>query len=206
VIRRIAVTLLLLASTGCTGSLLESHAEPAKVYRLGAVSVAGSGGERLDVALSVARPRAAASLDTDRVAVAQAGNAFDYFAGVRWADPAPRMLQQILVAAFTTEDSFASAVAAPSRVPTEYQLDIELRQFTAVYAAAGTAPEVRVQWQATLVDTRHGTRVASFVVESASTAAANRRDAVVAAFQQATAAVVTDTVARVHAAAAADAR
>ena len=53
--------------------------------------------------------------------------------------------------------------------------------------------------EATLVDARTGTRVASFQVEGTAGAAANRRDAVIAAFQQATQSAVSDTVARIRA-------
>lgn len=190
--------LLALATTGCAGSLLATHGDAPQTYRL-AAPAASSGGAALDAALSVARPRAASALDTERIAVVLPGSGFDRFAGVRWAEPAPQMLQQMLVEAFSADGRFASTVAAPSRVPTRYLLDIELRRFAAYYAQAGAAPEVRVQWQVTLVDTQSGARIASFVEETTAKAAENRRGAVVAAFEAATSAAVRDTVARVRA-------
>jgi len=205
VIRRIAVALLLLAAAGCAGSLLESHTEPPKVYRLTAAPAAGEG-RALEAALSVARPRAGATLDTDRIAVAHPGDAFDYVAGVRWAEPAPQMLQQVLVEAFAADGGFAATVAAPSRVPAEYMLDVELRKFTVVYPAAGSVPEVRVQWQATVVESRHGGRMASFLVDRVVAVSANRREAVIAAFQQATSEAVAETVTKARAAGAAGTR
>jgi len=197
--RRLVLLMLLLATGGCTDSLLATHADAPQAYRLSAAPAA-PGGDALAAALSVARPRAASALDTTRIAVVQPGSAFDYFSGVRWSEPAPQMLQQMLVEALVADGRFATTVAAPSRVPTEYLLDIEVRSFAAFYAQAGAAPEVRVQWQVTLVDTRSGARVTSFVAETKATAAENRRGAVVAAFQQAASAAVQDTVARIRAA------
>jgi cholesterol transport system auxiliary component len=186
-----------LLASGCTGSLLDSHADKPQVYRLAAVAVA-PGGEPLAAALSVARPRAASSLDTERIAVVQPGSVFDYFAGVRWSEPAPQMLQQVLVEALVSDGRFATTVAAPSRVPAEYLLDIELRQFAAYYVQPGAPPQVQVQWQATLVDTRSGARVTTFVVGTQSTASGNHRGAVVSAFEQATSAAVRDTLVRLR--------
>lgn len=203
--RRLAIWMLALSTTGCTQGLLESHAEAPKVYRL-AAAPAAAGGESLPLALSVARPRAASSLDTDRIAVVRGGSAFDYYAGLRWSEPAPQMLQQILVEALVGDGRFATTVAAPSRVPAEYLLDVELREFAAFQAAVDTPPQVRVQWQVTLLDARAGTRIASFLVAATATAVENRREALVAAFQQASQSAVSDTVARIRAASAGLAR
>jgi len=183
--------------SGCVGSALKSGNAAPELYRLDGVSTAG-GGDSLPLALSVARPRAASSLDTDRVAVVMPGGGFDYLAGVRWADPAPQMLQQLLVQAFAADGRFATAVAAPSRVPTDLMLDVELRQFEAVYADEKAAPRVRVELQVTLVDTRKGTRIATFRAASEAAADHNRRQSVVAAFDAATDEALKAVVARVR--------
>lgn len=192
-IRRLLIAAALLALAGCTGSLLDSHTEPLQAYRLASVPMA-PGGEAIQAALAVSRPRATESLDSEFIAVLKPGHEFDHFAGVRWAEPAPQMLQRLLVDAFAGDGRFAVTVASRSRVPTDYLLDVELREFSAVYARTGAAPEVRVQWQATLVDTKRGARAGSVVATAAVTASANRREAILAAFQQATAQAVTDTV------------
>jgi len=196
--RPLAVFVLALAVAGCSGGLLATHGDAPQVYRVAGAPAAPSGGASLPEALAVARPRAASSLDTERIAVVR-GSGFDYFAGVRWSDPAPQMLQQVLVEALVADGRFATAVTAPSRVPVEFLLDIELREFAAFYETADALPRVRVQWQATLLDARSGTRVASFHVGSMAAAAENRRDALIAAFQQATQAAVDETVARIRA-------
>jgi cholesterol transport system auxiliary component len=182
---------------GCGGSMLASGNEPPEVYRLDAPSLP-AGGDPLPLALAIARPRSASSLDTERVAVARPGGGFDYFAGMRWADAAPQMLQSLLVQAFTADGRFATTVAAPSRVPTDLLLDVELRRFEAVYTGDGSRPLVAVEMQVTLVDARKAQRLASFVVRTESRASANRQGAVLESFERATAEALQETVSRLR--------
>ena len=190
--KRVALILAAaLACGACTGGLLKSDVAPPAVYRLSATEVQ-HGGQPLGLALVVARPRAPAALDTDRLAVVKPGLGFDYFAGLRWAEPAPSMLQQLLVQALAADGRFATTVAAPSRVPTELLLDVELRRFEAVDAGEGQAPRVDVEIQASLVDLRDRRRVGSFSVASSATASERRRPALILAFQQATDAAVRE--------------
>lgn len=176
---------LALTLSGCAGSLLESNAEAPEIYRLQGEALADRG-ERLPLALGVGRLRSAPSLETERVAVVQPDSRFDYYEGVRWSEPAPQMLQQQLVRALSADGRFATVVAAPSRVPADLLLDVELRRFEAVQASPGAAPVVRVELQVSLVDSRKSVRLASFAAVGAATAAAHRRTAVVAAFERAT--------------------
>jgi cholesterol transport system auxiliary component len=191
--RAVAVAVATLLCAGCLGSALDSKREAPEVYRLDAPPLP-DGGDSLAAALVVARPRAPASLDTDRIAVVEPEHGFDHYAGVRWSEPAPQMLQRVLVDALAADGHYATVVAAPARVPSEYLLDVELRQFEAV-GAGEAGPTVRVRLQATLVDARRGVRVTSFVAGAESPASANRRDAVIAAFDDATRRTVEAVVA-----------
>ncbi len=195
-----SVLALSLALAGCAGSLLESSAAAPETYRLAGVSLPDRG-ERMQLAISVARPGAAPALDTDRIAVVQPDSRFDYFAGVRWSEPAPQMLQQQLVRALADDGRFEAVVAAPSRVPADLLLDVELRSFEAVYAADGAAPVVRVEMQVSLVDPRKARRLASFIATASATAGANRLAPVIAAFDRATSEAVRSAVDQVRAAA-----
>ena len=199
---------------GCAGSLLQSAAEAPDTFRLG-VAVAGDAAtvsmspSPSALAIAVALPRAAAAVDTDRIAVQSAGNRFDYYSAARWAESAPQMLQQNLVSSLAATAQFGGGVmTAPARVPTELLLDVELRRFEAVTTGADAAspdaaPVVHVQVQVSLVDSRRAARVVSFVSEAAVPASGNQLSAVVAAFDRANAQVVQDIVARVQSAAAA---
>jgi cholesterol transport system auxiliary component len=184
-LKRIAVLLIVSGlCTACVGSVLKSDNEAPDLYRLAAPAASGGGaGPSLAQAITVARPRSVSSLDTDRIAVTTPGHGFDYLAGARWSDTAPQMVQQLLVDTLMAEGRFATAVAAPSRVPTDLLLEVELRHFEAVYASVGEPPRILVQLQANLVDVRRGTRVASFDSRAEATATRNDRTAVVAAFE-----------------------
>lgn len=199
--RRIAT---LLAATSlcaaCVGGAFQSDADAPDRYRLEGAA-AEPGGTALSLAVAVSRPVAPSSLDTDRIAVATPGHGFDYLAGARWADPAPQMLQQLLVGALTAEAHFATAVVAPSRVPADLLLDVQIAHFEADYANADAPPTVAVEFSVNLVDARRGSRVASFRSAASVTAARNDRAAVVAAFEQAADQAVSDAVTRVAAAA-----
>jgi cholesterol transport system auxiliary component len=184
----LAVTLLGLAAgaVGCVGKALESGHETPIVVRLAAPQVE-AGTAQLPLALTVARTRAASSLDTDRIVVRQPQLGFDYYLGVRWSEPAPEMLQRLLVETLAAGGRWAAVYAAPARVPAEQMLDVELRRFEADYANPDAAPTVRIEAQFTLVGLGAGGRLASFALVETEPAQQNRRDSVLAAFDRATA-------------------
>ncbi len=197
--RRIA-TLLAVAclSTACVGSVLRSDADAPARYRLDGPAVEPAG-TTLPLAITVARPRSPLSLDTDRIAVTTPGFGFDYLAGARWADPAPQMLQQILVDALARDARFATAVAAPSRVPTDLMLDVEIVRFEAAYANVGAPPTVMVEFSVNLVNVRSSRLVTSFRIAATAVSASDDRGSVVAAFEQATDQALRETISRVAA-------
>jgi cholesterol transport system auxiliary component len=200
-VRRVASILVsALLCSACVSSVFQSDAEPPDLFRLDPPA-SNATGPALAQAISVARPRAASSLDTNRIAVVSPGHGFDYLAGARWADAAPQMVQQLLVDSLGAPGGFATAIASPSRVPADLLLDTELRRFEAVYASADSAPSVVVELQASLVDTRRGLRVASFDARAEVAAERNDRRAVIAAFEQAAGRAVADVAERARAAA-----
>jgi len=187
-----ALVLVALGCGGCSGGLLGADGNPPALYRLETPPGYATASERLPLTLTVAPPRAAESLDTDRVAVVQPGNRFDSFSEVRWSEPAPAMLQAMLVRALQAGGRFETVVAAPSRVPGDLLLDADLRRFEATYGAQGAAPVVRVELHLSLVDTRRARLLSSLLATAEAKAAADRRAEVMAAFEQATAKVLNE--------------
>jgi cholesterol transport system auxiliary component len=205
-ISRAGALVVLAAGTlaGCFGGLLESDTPADETYRVGqrlAPPAPAATGDALGFALVVGRPRASTALDTTRIAVAPGASRFDYYTGVRWAEPAPQMVQQALVTALAASGRYAGVFAAPSRSPAELMLDVELRQFEAVASSPEAAPNVQVQLQASLVDARRATRVDSFVADAQVAASENSRAAIMAAFEAAMQQVVAETVRRIDQAA-----
>jgi cholesterol transport system auxiliary component len=120
---------------------------------------------------------------------------FDHYAGIAWSEPAPQMLQSLLVGSLQSAGRYESVLAAPSRVPTDLLLDVELRRFEARYSPGRAAPVVRIEMQLTLVDPRRSRRVSGQLVSAEAAAAADRRGEVMAAFEQATAKALADAAA-----------
>jgi cholesterol transport system auxiliary component len=196
--RIVLVLVAACAVTGCVSNALQSDHDAPSVVRLAAPAVE-PGGATLPGAIAVARPRAPSSLDTERVAVHRPGLGFDYYLGLRWIEPAPEMLQRLLVATLATDGRFSATFAAPARVPVEYLLDVELRRFEADYADPEAAPTVRVEAQFTLVASASRKRLASFTLESSETALQNRQGSVVAAFDRAVARMLLEAAQRLRA-------
>ena len=195
--RIVLVMLAALTGTGCIGKALQSDHEIPTVVRLG-VPVMEPGGATLPGAIAVARPRAPSSLDTEQVAVRRPNLGFDYYRGLRWSEPAPEMLQRLLVATLAADGRFAATFAAPARVPAEYLLDVELRRFEAEYTDPEAAPTVRVEAQFTLVASAGRMRLASFTLEASDVALQNRQGAVVAAFDRAVARLLQEAALRLR--------
>lgn len=195
-----ALVVVALLVTGCVGQAFRSGVDAPDRYRLTGPA-AEPAGTTLPVAIAVARPRAPSSLDTDRIAITTPGHGFDYLAGARWADPAPQMLQQLLVDALMNGAHFATAVAAPSRVPADLLLDVQVTSFEAAYSSVDAPPTVVVAFDVNLVDASRGLRLASIRCVASVPAARNDRAAVVAAFEQAADEAVRDAAARIAAAA-----
>jgi cholesterol transport system auxiliary component len=197
--RNVLVLVAALAAAGCVGKALQSGHETPSVVRLAVPASPPGEATTLAGAIAVARPRAASSLDTDRVAVRQPALGFDYYLGLRWSDPAPEMLQRLLVATLAADGHFAAAFAAPARVPAEYLLDVELRRFEAEYSAPDAAPIVRLEAQFTLVAAAGRQRLASFTLEASEAAQQNRQGAVVAAFDRAATQLLQEAALRLRA-------
>lgn len=196
--RFIALACAALFCSACFGPGVGDKRERPATYRLTAPTIETATGDRSNVTLGVARPRTAPALDSAAIALVRPGQSFDYYSGVRWIEPAPAMLQQLLVQTLASSGAYATVVSAPSRVNIEHLLDVELRHFEVVADDELSAPRVYVQMQVTLVDARHGTRLASALASAEKTAAANRRSDVIDAFEQATSAALLDVVARVR--------
>ena len=196
--RFIALACAALLCSACFGPGINDKRERPVTFRLTAPAIETATGDRSNATLGVARPRTAPALDSAAIAVVRPGQSFDYYTGVRWIEPAPAMLQQLLVQTLASSGAYATVVSVPSRVNVEHLLDVELRRFEAVADDELSAPRVYVQMQVTLVDARHGTRLASALAAAEQTAAANRRGDVIDAFEQATSAALLDVVARVR--------
>ena len=117
--------------------------------------------------LVVEEPSTAKGIDTDRIAIAPSALEVKYFGGSRWADRAPRMLQQLLIQSFENTKKIVSVGRQSIGLRSDFVLKTELREFQAEKTADGKTI-VRVRVNLKLVRPSLGQIVASESFESTS--------------------------------------
>lgn len=163
----------------------------------GAPAVTQGTSDPVDTSLEVLLPSADAGLSGEGIAVLHGGERLDYYSGARWAAPAPALLQALVIEALRRDGRFA--LVEPDTGPFEaaYLLSLELTHFEADYEASGP-PTVRVELICAL-GRRSGRHVLeSFTVAGTATAGADRMQAVVGAFEEATNAALAQLAARLR--------
>jgi len=146
--------------------------------------VSGSG------SLLVQRPEAGPGLASERIALLRSGQRFDFYAASRWAAPAPDVVESVLVDTLRGTGLFSAVFDDSAPFAPRYNLRCNLRRFEADYTKGGSAPTVFVTLDCTLGRHRDRALLASFTASGSATASEDRLNAVVAAFESATAAAM----------------
>jgi len=206
--RRLSAPLVLFALTACVSGL-NSKIPSKQIYVLecaaGTPDVASSAPAAAASAmappsaadsLEVLLPSAAPGLERADIAVLRPGQRFDFYTNARWAVPAPSMLQSLVVDRLRDAQRFSSVESDTGPFSAQYVLSLELQHFEAVYDTSAV-PTVRVALVCTLGRRTDRSVIASFTVRSEIRAEADRMQAVVAAFEQASAQVLAQMAADV---------
>jgi cholesterol transport system auxiliary component len=202
-IRFTAAVAAALALGGCAG-MFRSHEPAVGVYTLHA-RPAPAAATALDATLVVARPAARSGLDGDRIVVTLPDRRLDAYAGARWSAPLPRLVEGLLVDGLRGAGAFRAVVDERSAFGGRYLLQVEIAEFAADYAAAGSLPVARVALRGSLGVSGERRLIASVAGSGAVAATADRQREVAAAFEGAYAEAAAQLIAAVDAAAAADA-
>jgi cholesterol transport system auxiliary component len=133
------------------------------------------------------RPEAGPGLESDRIALLRSDQRFDFYAASRWAAPAPDLVESVMIDALRGTGSFAAVFDDSAPFAPVYNLRCALRRFEADYTAGGRAPTVQVALDCTLGRRRDRELLASFTAQGSAVASEDRLNAVVAAFEAATA-------------------
>jgi cholesterol transport system auxiliary component len=185
---------LLVVLAGCSG--FHSNQPALQVYTLDpAFTEAKAEAGSSSTSLQVPRPQAAPGLDSDRIALRRSAQRLDYYAGSRWPAPLPEFVQSLAVEALRASGKFRTVQADSATFAADEVLQIEIQRWQAEYAGDG-APVVHVQLLATLGHRSERLVVASVSADRSVAAAENRMQAVVAAFQSAATAALTDLAGR----------
>jgi cholesterol transport system auxiliary component len=147
----------------------------------------------VDWQLVVDEPSTAKGIDTDRIAISPVPLEVKYFGGARWADRAPRMIQQLLIQSFENTQKIVSVGRQSIGLRSDFSLKTELREFQAEKTAEG-GTVVRVRVNLKLVRPAIGMIVASQSFESVKPAKSEGVADIVEAFDEAVGAVLKRAV------------
>ena len=182
---------LLCALSACSG-LFQSTARPEQIYYLRSPAAASAGAEGgaappppLGLSVRIGHPLAAPGLDSPHIMLVQADHRMNFFAGSRWAAPAPDVVEALLVQTLRASGLWTSVEDTASPFPSDYLLQISVRRFDADYTEGGAAPVVHVALDCIIGRVEGREVVATFSAAGSAPAGANRLHEVVAAFEQA---------------------
>lgn len=176
---------------GC--SLLPTPHQP-RIYRLN--PTLNPAGPAIRGKLTIASPTAPLSLDTSRIAVTRGPTRFDYFADSVWTDRLPALLQTLLLEAFESSGRVPDVEADTGGLTTQgTTLHTDIRQFEARYADLESHhAEVIVALDLRLGVAPEDKQIGRTLIGQRVAATQNGMDAIVTAFDGATAAVLRQTV------------
>lgn len=180
VVRAAVAASLCLALAGC---MLGRQSSPITVLAPQVAVAASPGWPVVDWSLQIDRPRADAMRDSARVLVRPTPSQLQVYKGAAWHEPAPDMLQSILLQAFEDSGKIA-AVSRAGSVRSRYRLHAEIRHFEAVEAGDG-ALAVQLEIQAKLILSRNANVLSSTTITTRAESADGRLPSLTKAFEQA---------------------
>lgn len=162
--------------TGC-GSILTSDQPAEQVYwlepqDLSTRSIGPASASRLSVTLTVVP-----GLDTDRILVKGPGPVMSHYAGARWPDSLPDVIESLIERSLESTGLF-SRVGSRS---TESEIRLEVREFFAVARGDGSAPTVQVHVEGSV---ECHAKSGALSARATNIATANRLGAIVVAYQR----------------------
>jgi cholesterol transport system auxiliary component len=181
----------MLALTAC-GGVFESKLAAPQAYVLRLPPVTAPAAAANAGSLLIQRPEAGPGLESDRIALLRSDQRFDFYAASRWAAPAPDLIESVMIDALRATGSFSAVFDDTAPFAPRYSLRCALRRFEADYTTGGRAPTVHVALDCTLGRRRDRELLATFTAQGSSVAADDRLNAVVAAFEVATATAMTE--------------
>ena len=140
----------------------------------------------------VDEPDASRAIDTDRIALRPSEVELSYYAKSKWADRAPRMIQNLLIQSLENTNALQFAGRGPSGMNAQYLLTGTLDAFHAGYDSG--RPVVSVALKLNLIDQRTGGILESAVFASQTESEKDQVKTVVLAFNQATQDVMVQAV------------
>lgn len=182
--RRLIAASCMTSLAGC--SLLPDAPSP-QMYRLNPADLDPANPKVRRGSLAIETPTAPENLDSNRIALTRGVTRFAYFADSTWTDRVPALLWNLLVEAFETDGRIADVWTDVDAMTAGYQLETEVRAFTARYdGTASNPPVVDVSLDMRLVRLPAHRMVGHELISEQSTAERNQMNSVIQAFDVAT--------------------
>lgn len=191
----LAMLLLPLALGGCTAlSALGEASQPLEIYELRAAAPEQTAARRRNLELVVEEPVATGALATERIMIQPGALQVQYLPGVRWADPAPAMLQTLLLRSLAETGALASVGRRPVGSRGDFAMLSELTDFQAETRDDRDGASISVRLMVRIVREGDARVVATRTFAAREEAMATDADTIVAAFDRATARLLSEIV------------
>ncbi len=142
----VSVLMLVAMSAACT-SMLTSDAQPENIYWLEPLDPAPQPTQDARPTSIRVQITAAPGLDTDRLLIRGPGAILNSYAGARWTDNAPEVLDTLIRTALENSGLFSRVISNRSGGLTDWALDLELRAFFAVVTSASSLPTIEIEFR-----------------------------------------------------------
>ena len=185
----------LAASLGACQSIIPGGGEPAQLFTLSPARDSFAPNlPRVAWQLVVEAPVASQGLDTARIALQRSALSIDYYARVQWTNPAPLMIQTLLIESFDNSDKIVGVTRESTQLRADYILQSDLREFQAELDSRGGAPFAHVKLSTKLVRLSDRTIIGNATFEDGERASRGEIDQVIAAFNAALGRVLRQVV------------
>ncbi len=135
--------------------------------------------------LIVAYPSVPEALDTYRMALKNPSGTMDYYAGMRWADFLPAIMQQSLISTLERTGAYSRVISDGEASTGMYILRPQVEVFEAHYVREGAPPVWRVRIRAVFLDGNTLRQRHEVLLESSARALSDTRDGVTDAARRA---------------------
>jgi cholesterol transport system auxiliary component len=134
--------------------------------------------------LVVEEPSSARGIDSDRIALRPSPIEVKYFAGARWVDRGPRMVQILLVESFENTGKIIAVGRQSIGLRADYSVKSDLREFQAEYFDAAGQPQIHVRLNVKLIKMPEARIVASRTFDQIEPASGKEITAIVQSFDE----------------------
>jgi cholesterol transport system auxiliary component len=132
--------------------------------------------------LIVFTPTTSPELDTHRIALNNNGKRWDYYAGARWSDFLPLLVQDNLTKTLEQSQLFKNVATGDSGLTGDKILKTEIRAFQAEYTAGRKTPVIKIRMVMSLMSRLGRRPLAYFPINAEKKAEADTLPAIQSAF------------------------